>query len=84
MLNRIKTGKLENILASKRLINIPKSENIQTIEVTKLPDGKIAEGEEYLRQQKQKKIEALRAKYGDIDENQLTWVVVKKTNADLL
>lgn len=80
MLNRIKTGKLENILASKRLDNIPKSENIQTIEVTKLPDGTIAEGEDFLQRQKEKKIGALKAKYGDIDEKQLTWVVVKKTS----
>jgi hypothetical protein len=79
MLNKIKTGKLENILAAKKIINIPKSENVQTIEVTKMPDGGIAEGDEYIQQVKEKKLGALKTKYGDIDENQITWVMVKKT-----
>lgn len=82
MLNKIKTGKLENILASKKIINIPKSENVQTIEVTKLPDGGIAEGDDYINQVKEKKLGALRTKYGDIDENQITWVMVKKTASE--
>ncbi|MCX8043370.1 MAG: hypothetical protein N3B18_04505 [Desulfobacterota bacterium] len=78
LLEKIKKGKLEKLLASKRQINMPKTENIQTIEVTCLPDGGIAEGDEYILQEKEKKLEALRAQYGDIDESQITWVFVKK------
>jgi hypothetical protein len=78
MLLKIKKGKLENMLASKRQVNMPKSENIQTIEVTRLPDGSFAEGDAYIGQIKEKKLESLRARYGDIDETQITWVMVKK------
>jgi len=81
MLEKIKKGKLENILAGKRQINMPKSENIQTIEVTRLPDGRFAEGDDYIEQVKEKKLAALRAQYGDIDESQITWVLVKKSAA---
>ena len=78
LLEKIKKGKLEKLLAAKRQINMPKSENIQTIEVTRLPDGSFAESDEYIAQVKQKKLEALRNHYGDIDETQITWVMVKK------
>lgn len=78
MLLKVKKGKLENILAAKRQVNMPKSENIQSIEVTRLPDGGFAESDEHINQIKEKKLEALRARYGDIDESQITWVMVKK------
>ena len=78
LLEKIKKGKLEKLLASKRQINMPKSETIQTIEVTCLPDGGLVESDEYIQQIKEKKLEALRALYGDIDETQITWVMVKK------
>jgi len=78
MLEKIKRGKLENILAAKRQINMPKSENIQSVEVTRLPDGRFAEGDDYIEQVKEKKLAALKAQYGDIDETQITWVLVKK------
>lgn len=78
LLEKIKKGKLEKLLASKRQINMPKSETIQTIEVTCLPDGGLVETDEHIQQIREKKLEALRAQYGDIDETQITWVMVKK------
>jgi hypothetical protein len=74
----IKRGKLEKYLSTKPFNNFPKSENIQTIEVTRLPDGRIRETEDDIQAEKQRKIEALRAKYGAIDEAQIEWIMVKK------
>jgi len=77
----IKRGKLENILSAKPFSNIPKSENLQTIEVTRLPDGSIRENDEAIEAKKAFKLEALKSRYGAIDESQIMWVVVKKRAA---
>ena len=74
----IKRGKLENILSAKPFSNIPKSENLQTIEVTRLPDGSIRESDEAIETEKACKLEALKSRYGAIDESQIMWVVVKR------
>jgi len=74
----IKRGKLENILSAKPFSNIPKSENLQTIEVTRLPDGRIRENAEAIEAEKASKLEALKSRYGAIDEEQIMWVVVKR------
>ena len=78
LLRMIKRGKLENILSAKPFSNIPKSENLQTIEVTRLPDGSIRESDEAIETEKACKLEALKSRYGAIDESQVMWVVVKR------
>ena len=78
LLRMIKKGKLENILSAKPFSNIPKSENLQTIEVTRLPDGSIREKAESIEAEKACKLEALKARYGSIDESQIVWVIVKR------
>ncbi|MBN2109225.1 MAG: hypothetical protein JW832_17485 [Deltaproteobacteria bacterium] len=78
LLRMIKRGKLENILSAKPFSNIPKSENLQTIEVTRLPDGSIRENDEAIEAEKTCKLEALKSRYGAIDESQIMWVVVKR------
>jgi hypothetical protein len=78
----IKRGKLENILSTKPFSNIPKSENLQTIEVTCLPDGSIRENQEAIEAAKACKLEALRSRYGSIDESQIMWVMVKRRVAE--
>lgn len=77
-----KTGKLAKIIASKKRINIPYTETVLSIEVTRRADGSIAEGEEYIQSEKEKKIGTLKNKYGDIDESHITWVMVKKDTAE--
>jgi len=81
LLRMIKRGKLENILSTKPLTNIPKSENLQTIEVTRLPDGSIRENEEAIQVKKEHKLEELRSRYAAIDEAQIVWVMVKRQAA---
>ncbi len=73
-----KTGRLERNLKSARISSIPKSETVQTIEVTKLPDGSILEGDDYIASEKERKILALKERYGAIDETQITWIKIKK------
>lgn len=73
-----KTGRLERNLKSTRINSIPKSETVQTIELTKLPDGSILEQEEHIQAQKEQKVLALKERYGAIDEAQITWVKIKK------
>ncbi len=73
-----KTGKLAKTIASKQRINIPYTETVLSVEVTRLADGSIAESTEYIQSEKEKKIETLKNKYGDIDEGHITWVMVKK------
>ena len=76
-----KIGRLERNLSDSRISAIPKSEIIQTIELTKLPDGNILEGEDYIQAEKERKVLALKEKYGSIDEKQITWVKIKKDPA---
>jgi hypothetical protein len=78
LLRMIKRGKLENILSTKPFSNIPKSENLQTIEVTRLPNGGIRENDETIEAEKAIKLEALKSRYGAIDESQIVWVMVKR------
>ncbi|MCX5899605.1 MAG: hypothetical protein NTX06_02515 [Proteobacteria bacterium] len=73
-----KIGRLERTLSDSRVSSIPKSETVQTIELTKLPDGSILEGEEFILAEKDRKVLALKEKYGSIDEKQITWVKIKK------
>ena len=73
-----KTGRLERNLNNARITSIPKSETVQTIEVTKLPDGSILEGDDHIQAQKERKVLALQERYGAIDETQITWVKIKK------
>ena len=73
-----KTGRLERNLSDARISAIPKSETVQTIELTKLPDGSILEGDDFILAEKKRKVLALKEKYGSIDEKQLTWVKIKK------
>ena len=73
-----KIGRLERTLLDFRVSSIPKSETVQTIELTKLPDGTILEGEEFILAEKDRKVLALKEKYGSIDEKQITWVKIKK------
>ncbi len=76
-----KRGRLERNLKNVRFSSIPKSENVQTIELTKLPDGSILESEEKIQEQKQQKLQALQERYGAIDETQITWIKIKKDQA---
>ena len=78
LLRMIKRGKLEKILSAKPFTNIPKSENLQTIEVTRLPDGSIRENDQAIQAEKERKLEALRSRYSAIDESQIVWVMVKR------
>jgi hypothetical protein len=77
-----KTGRLERNLSDARISAIPKSETVQTIELTKLPDGSILEGENFILAEKDRKVLALKEKYGSIDEKQITWVTIKKEQAN--
>jgi hypothetical protein len=76
-----KTGRLERNLKSVSVSAIPKSETVQTIELTKMPDGSIQESDEHIRAQKERKVLALQERYGAIDETQITWVKIKKDPA---
>ena len=76
-----KIGRLERNLSDTRISAIPKSETVQTIELTKLPDGTILEGEDYIQAEKERKVQALQEKYGAIDEKQITWIKIKKDSA---
>jgi hypothetical protein len=73
-----KTGRLERTLKNVRLSSIPKSETVQSIEVTRLPDGSILENNEQIQAQKECKVQALQERYGAIDATQITWVTIKK------
>ena len=73
-----KIGRLERTLSDSRVSSIPKSETVQTIELTKLPDGSMLEGEEFILAEKDRKELAFKEKYGSIDEKQITWVKIKK------
>ncbi len=73
-----KTGRLERNLSDARITAIPKSETVQTIELTRLPDGSILEGDDFILAEKDRKVLALKEKYGSIDEKQITWVKIKK------
>jgi hypothetical protein len=73
-----KIGRLERTLSDSHASSIPKSETVQTIELTKLPDGTILEGDDYIQAEKDRKVLALKEKYGFIDEKQITWVKIKK------
>jgi hypothetical protein len=73
-----KIGRLEGRLRHVRFNNIPKSETVQTIEITKRPDGLVIEDEAYIKAEKEKKLAALKERYGQIEESQITWVMVKK------
>ena len=73
-----KLGRLERNLAGTSHSSIPKSETVQSIELTRLPDGSVLEDDEYIRSEKERKLEALKEKYGNIDESQVTWVKIKK------
>ncbi len=74
-------GRLERELSTKTFNNIPKSETVQSIEITKLDDGTIAESDEYIKKEKQRKLDLLVKKYGNIDQNEITWVFVKRCSA---
>ncbi len=76
-----KIGRLERNLSDSRISSIPKSETVQTIELTKTPDGNVLEGEDYIQAEKDRKVQALKEKYGSIDEKQITWVKIKKDPA---
>jgi hypothetical protein len=76
-----KIGRLERNLSDSRISAIPKSETVQTIELTKTPDGNVLEGEDYIQAEKDRKVQALKEKYGSIDERQITWVKIKKDPA---
>ena len=78
-----KIGRLERNLADTRISSIPKSEHVQTIELTKQPDGTVLEGEDYIQAEKERKLQALKEKYGAIDERQITWVKIKKDPASV-
>jgi hypothetical protein len=78
LLRMIKRGKLENILSTRPCTSIPKSENIQTIEVMQMPDGSTRENQEAILVEKQRKLDALRCRYGTIDESEIVWVMVKR------
>jgi hypothetical protein len=78
LLRMIKRGKLENILSARPCTNIPKSENIQTIEVMLMPDGSNRENEEAILVEKQRKVDALKSRYGSINESEILWVMVKR------
>jgi len=73
-----KIGRLERTLLDFRVSSIPKSETVQTIELTKLPDGTILEGDDFILAEKERKVLALKEKYGALDEKQITWVTIKK------
>ncbi|MCP4716376.1 MAG: hypothetical protein GY868_14750 [Deltaproteobacteria bacterium] len=79
MIMKLRTGKLEKALRQKRKTQIPFSETIQHVVVTKLQGGDIAEDEEYIQAEKDKKLETLKSKYGEIDAAEITWVMVKKS-----
>lgn len=68
----IKTGRLENTIAAKRLCKIPHSDTVQPIYI-----GDGAVDGEYIKSEKEKKLETLRKKYGTVDGNQITWVIVR-------
>lgn len=73
-----KTGRLERNLKNAVISSIPKSETVQSIELTKLPDGSIQETDEQIQEQKERKVLALQERYGAIDETQIIWVKIKK------
>jgi len=73
-----KIGRLEGRLRHVRFNNIPKSETVQTIEITKCPDGSIVEDQAYIKAEKEKKLATLKQRYGQLEESQITWVMVKK------
>ena len=75
-------GKLKKTLDAKKRSTLPYSEAVQPIEVTQCADGSILEPEDFIRESKEKRVEVLKAKYGEVHENEITWVLVKKQQAD--
>lgn len=75
---RIGDGRLSKSIALKKRTIVPYSETIQRIEVTRLADGTVREDSEYVAAEQSRIIEALRGKYGEIDESQITWVMVHR------
>ena len=75
-------GKLAKMIASKRRINVPFSETVQSIEVSRHADGSIVESPELIAAEKEKRLAELKAKYGDMDETNITWIMVKKATAE--
>ena len=75
-----KKGRLETLLSTKNKVKtFPFSETIQYIEVLTDAEGEVAESDDFIEQEKEKILEKLRTKYGDIEEIQITWVLVKKS-----
>ncbi len=79
-----KEGRLQKKLSAKQNCVVPMSEGIQGIEVTQLDNGQIAEDDTYIAAEKEKKLAALRERYGEIDESQIEWVMIKKKALHLL
>ena len=73
---KFRAGKLAKSIAMKKHTIVPYSETIQHIVITKLPDGTMAEGTDYITAEKERLLEQLRNKYGEIDESQITWIMV--------
>ncbi len=71
-------GKLEKALRTKAVSILPFTETIQKIEVPHHPDGSAAVDDEHIQAEKEALLAGLREKYGEIDDQQIEWVMVRK------
>ena len=76
---KFRTGKLARIISERKPTIVPYSETIQHVELTRLADGTYAESNEYIQAEKDRILEGLRSKYGEVDDSQITWVMVHKS-----
>lgn len=77
---RIGDGRLSKSIALKKHTIVPYSETIQRIELTRLADGTVSEDRDYVAAEQSRILDELRRKYGEIDESQITWVMVHKNS----
>ncbi len=56
---------------------LPYSEAVLNVEIPYNPDGSQAVDDDYIQTEKDKKLAALRDKYGELDAKEITWMIVK-------
>jgi hypothetical protein len=61
---------------------LPYSEAVLCVDIPHNPDGSQSVDDDYIKTEKDKKLAALRDKYGEIDEKEITWMIVKTKSQD--